>query len=120
MTRKERTPKEIQIAKYALIGTFITAVCGVIGTLIGAYLAYLGPIAQADRQIAATQTAEVIASYTPVAAESVLRVETAWSGCPVRHLLPDYMEPDKYPYTANDQFRTLLAGEKEGESIFPF
>lgn len=134
MTRKEKTPKEIQIAKYALIGTFITAACGVIGTLIGAYLTYLGPIAQADRQIAATQTAEVIASYTPVptntprvtptltplAAESVLRVETAWSGCPVRHMLPDYIEPDKYPYTANDQFRTLLAGEKEGESIFPF
>lgn len=59
MTNKEKKPKEISDgARYALIGTIITAVIGLIGTGLTLYFNYLEKIEPQKISLHATQTAE--------------------------------------------------------------
>jgi len=59
MTNKEKKPREISDgARYALIGTIITAVIGLIGTSLTLYFNYLEKIETQKISLHATQTAE--------------------------------------------------------------
>jgi len=140
--KKDKSSTELLIAKYGLIGTIITAIIG----LFAAYLGYLGNKVQADRPLHATETAEARSmlaltetgktdlvnsptpgqlykstpdiTQTPFNIDDIVRVEKEWSGCPMRHILPDYIDPNNGVETANEQFREYLQNELSGESIF--
>lgn len=143
MDKKGKSSTELIVAKYGLIGTIVTAVIG----LLAAYLGYLGNKAQTERPFSATETAAArllltqtdlsetnlvntpsssqSPSLTPGSTQSslnideIVRVEKEWAGCPMRHVLPEYIDPTIGVETANEQLRALLQNELQNESLFP-
>ena len=140
--KKDKSSTELLIAKYGLVGTIITAIIG----LFAAYLGYLGNKVQADRPLHATETAEARSmlaltqngmadqansptssqlvantpeiTQAPLKIDDILRVEKEWSGCPMRHVLPDYIDPGNGVEAANEQFRNYLQNGSSGEFIY--
>lgn len=143
MNKKEKSSSELLVAKYGLIGTIVTAIIG----LVAAYLGFLGDKVQIERPLRATETAAAnltltrtepvdinpvisptpsqlstqtsINTQTPIMTSDILRVEEEWAGCPMRHVLPEYIDPSTGVETANEQFRLFLQNELQQESLFP-
>lgn len=114
-------------------GAIGIALIGGIGTIIAALITglfgLLSTKAQVELPISATQTAQASLSLpyttnTPQAnkslsASDVLLVEGAWSGCPLNHVLPNSIDPNKDIDVATEQFRALLTKEMKKDSMLP-
>lgn len=140
--KKDKSSTELLIAKYGLVGTIITAIIG----LLAAYLGYLGNKVQAERPFHATETAEARSmltltgngttdlansptssqlftstpevTQTPIKIDDILRVDKEWSGCPMQHVIPDYIDPNNGVEAATEQFVEYLQNGSSGEYIY--